>query len=419
MSSNDAAEAMNKFIAAQKNNDVHGMLKSLPGDMHESMGKVAVELAASGHVSDAAKAKSHRGDLKRTGVAEQKTMTAEQRKAAIQAGTASDIDALGNARSAAAQKKGQSDEDYEKKAKAGSYGSVDEYKKSIVSILKQMGEKGEGKASEKVLKQLGISESEYADALRSMEEVVPTPAAAAGSPKVDIDPKTVAAAAAAAAPAPGTPAAAAGGAPAPATVKDANTAVQDTAKIASDQSKTVDEQLKTQVDEYAATSDMLSLLKKGIKYEQSWMGTKYKNVLKDATLEAFRTALIEFAVLEAKMKEDPGLQTAMANNAWNIADKGPAAMNALLTAKKGDDKIAGLLGYGGDATQGYATGGSVDYDQMAQVHKGEFVVPKGGMLVKGGEGGGKNVVVNATINVQTGADPKAIQAAVHDLYRAH
>lgn len=185
--------------------------------------------------------------------------------------------------------------------------------------------------------------------------------------------------------------------------------------------QTAEQQLQAQEDAYMATSDMLSLLKKGIRYDQSWMNSKYKNVLKESTLDSFRTALVEFAVLEAKMGTDDDFKKAVADNAWNIAAKGGAAMGELNLAKKGDKRLSNLVGYNVGANEaGYATGGSIDYDQMARLHKGEMVVPKGGMLVKGGDGGGgKTVNVNATINVTTGADPKEIAAAVHDLYRAH
>lgn len=231
-----------------------------------------------------------------------------------------------------------------------------------------------------------------AETRKIAEAVQAKPAAAVGAPG-----------------APGAPTPAAGG-PKPADVKATNTAIKDGSKIQADQAKTAEAQLDQQSDIYKGIDDQLSLLKKGIKLEQSWVGTKFKNVMKEATLESFRTALLEFAVLQAKMDTDADFKQKMGSQGWNVLNSGKGVSD--LVTINSDDQW--------NKAMGYATGGSVDYDQIARVHKGEFVVPKGGMLVKGGEGGGnKNVTVNATINVHTDADPKAIAAEVHNLYRAH
>jgi len=196
--------------------------------------------------------------------------------------------------------------------------------------------------------------------------------------------------------------------PKPADVKLANVAAQDSTKIQEEHAKTADAALSQDEDIYRGINDTLSLFKKGIKYEQSWLTTKYSNVLKDATLESFRTALFEFAMLTE----------------WDkVSQWGKDLGEKNMKPSSGSDFLKQTGKWAQEvspAKYGFATGGSVDYDQMARVHKGEMVVPKGGMLVKGGEGsGGKIVNVNATINVQTDADPKQIAAAVHELYRAH
>jgi hypothetical protein len=208
--------------------------------------------------------------------------------------------------------------------------------------------------------------------------------------------------------APGTPGVPAPAGPKPADAKAANTAIKDTAKVQEGAAKTAEAQLDQGDDIYKGINDQLALLKKGVKYEQSWLTGKYQNVLKDATLESFRTALFEFAMLTEwdKVKQ------------WgkDLGDKQMKPTSAADFMKKTGDWAQNVAA----PTYGFATGGSVDYDQMARVHKGEYVVPKGGMLVKeGNTSNTRNVTVNATINVHTDADPKQIAAEVHNLYRAH
>ena len=396
----DLGKFKRAFKTAQKTGKTEDMLSALdelPGEMSKKLMVVTQMMAEQGMTSEAGKAKA--GGIQTSRPGAEKSMTAQQRTASIQAGQASDIEALGEpiakaiqANAAKETKAGGVKSDKLALASGKKTNTIEEKSEALDAIAKKLSLKSGADLSSGARKQLGISEEDF----KQIQALKANPAAAAG----------------------GSPAAAAGapGAPPPAAAADAHAAVQDTAKTVANQAKTVDEQLKTQVDDYAATSDMLSLLKKGIRYEQSWMGTKYKNVLKDATLESFRTALMEFAVLQVKLEKDDKLKEMLSGQQGaNFAGGGFNALQRVLTsaAGKGTESLHEM-----DANT-YATGGSIDYDQMAQVHKGEFVVPKGGMLVKGGEGGGKSVVVNATINVQTGADPKAIQAAVHDLYRQH
>lgn len=240
---------------------------------------------------------------------------------------------------------------------------------------------GQAVLSPEVAKQLGISDEDFKQ-IAAMKASVSSPAVAVGAPS-----------------APGTK---------PAEAKAANTAIQDTAKVQEGVAKTAEAQLDQGDDIYRGINDQLSLLKKGVKFEQSWMNSKFQNVLKDATLESFRTALFEFAMLTEwdKVKQ------------WgkDLGDKNMKPTSAADFMKKTSDWAQNVAA----PTYGFATGGSIDYDQMARVHKGEYVVPKGGVLVKeGGNTSNKNVTVNATINVHTDADPKQIAAEVHNLYRAH
>lgn len=236
-----------------------------------------------------------------------------------------------------------------------------------------------GSVSPEVAKKLGLSPQDVKDLAKG-------PAAAVGSP--GLDPKAIGAK--------------------PAEVKATNTAIKETAKTQEVQAKAAEVQVDQNDDIYHGINDQLSLLKKGIKYEQSWLTGKYQNVLKEATLESFRTALFEFAMLTE----------------WDkVSQWGKDLGEKNMKPTSGSDFMKQTGKWAQEvspAKYGFATGGSVDYDQIARLHKGEMVVPKGGMLVKGGEGGGnKNVTVNATINVHTDADPKQIAAEVHNLYRAH
>ncbi len=395
----EKADFKKAFEEAQSKGDMAGMLKALdelPGSMQEKLAQLGDTMVKAGKVSDEAKARAEgRSTVKAKQV---RSATAQEEVARRQAGQASYVVALG-APLADQKRSAQLEAGYKKAADAMGM-SVEDYKKETSEMLNKLKKERGGKVTDKDLKQLGVTKEEFDDLTSAVKDAVPAAAAAPGAPAT---PAAVAGAPAAG----GTPAAA---------VKDTHAAIQDTANAAVDQSKTVDQQLQTQEDAYAATSDMLSLLKKGIRYEQSWMGTKYKNVLKDATLESFRTALVEYAVLEAKMKSDPQFTKALADNAWNIAAKGAQAMSELHLAKAGEDKLSNLVGY--QVEGHYATGGPIDYDQIAQVHKGEFVIPKGGMLVKGGEGG-KSITINATINAHTDATPEQIAAEIHNLYRAH
>lgn len=190
----------------------------------------------------------------------------------------------------------------------------------------------------------------------------------------------------------GTPGAVApAGAPAPAQ-KAAMSMQQDHVSAAEDNVKATVKAADAADDSYEATKDVLSLLKKGIRLEDSWMGSKFKNVLKEATLDSFRTALMEFAVLEEKIKSDNKLRGALAGGqGWNFANSGIQGMNAVLSANEGeaaDDlhkkKIPGFAG-GLDY---------VPYDNFAaMLHKGERV--QTAQEARGKNGGKTNIIIYA------------------------
>jgi len=168
----------------------------------------------------------------------------------------------------------------------------------------------------------------------------------------------------------------------------------DQIKIMETAGKSQEEIAKVAEADYQNTSDTLSLLKKGIKFEQSWMNTKFKNVLKESTLDSFRTALLEQTIIYAKMWEDTDFRKAFAEGGKEILSKTnlESVIKEVGGGKDSADQIAKL-------TKPHATGlMGVPYDNyLASLHKGEMVLPASNARM-GGKGGGKsvNVVVYAT-----------------------
>lgn len=197
----------------------------------------------------------------------------------------------------------------------------------------------------------------------------------------------------------GQPGSAAAAASSPAT-KIADHAAE-TAVVQQDHADVASDALAVQQEASDTASDTHDLLRKGIKLDNTWTGGKFASTIKDASLAAFRTALLEFAALQAKMDTDPEFKKKMGDQAWNVMSSGKSMQD--LASVKDDAAWNSAMGYG---KPGHAAGGSIDYDQMARVHKGEFVVPRGGALVtsggKGGGQGGRTVNVGSmTINITT------------------
>jgi hypothetical protein len=192
-------------------------------------------------------------------------------------------------------------------------------------------------------------------------------------------------AAGAAPPAPGAPAP--GGASSPAAL--AADAQQQTADSAEDQAK-IQERLEAQAEaQYQSTGDTLALMKKGLCLEQTWMNTKFKNVLKESSLLALRPALTELLVGMAKLKQSDDFATALSDNASDILGGG-VDLKTLLGAGDPDSTTKRKLKDWG--VPGFAQGiEAVPRKMVAELHPGERV--ESAANARRGRGGGKTVTV--------------------------
>ncbi len=191
------------------------------------------------------------------------------------------------------------------------------------------------------------------------------------------------------------PAAMAAGAPGPGGVPSpAGKAVVEAQKMTADhaeqQTKNQEDQADQAEQQYQATADTLSLLKKGIRFENSWMTSKFQNVLKESSLAALRPALSEQLVGYAKIWSDEGLRKAIASGGDDLLKAGALqpGLQSLSDADSVKDlgKKLNLPGYAMGITQ-------VPRDMPAVLHAGEQVVPANAR--KGGGGKAVNVVIYA------------------------
>jgi len=186
------------------------------------------------------------------------------------------------------------------------------------------------------------------------------------------------------------------GAPTPTDQKAALDAHKDTADTAGDQLKVQQAAADAADDTYAGVNDVLGVLKKGVKFEQSWMTTKFKNILKESSLDALRPALAEQLVGYAKIWDDPDLRKALVGEGGaKLLGAGGTSADILGLKGGGDaqDSLNALLKAKG--VPGYAAGGVVQQTGPAIVHAGEVVTPAA--EARRGKGG---KTVNVTIYAQ-------------------
>ena len=179
----------------------------------------------------------------------------------------------------------------------------------------------------------------------------------------------------------------------PAGVATSNAIATSDPKIQKKEVKLLDtsvELLEKNVDQsdldYQASADTLGLLKKGIKFEDGFLKNKFKRTLKEATLESFRQALTEFAIIEAKMQTDKDFASALADNGTDILKSG--MLLGSMTKVSGNQSSAQFkwMTEHPDVPK-LASGGSIAQGGLAVLHSGETVVPKG-------SGGNYTIVMN-------------------------
>lgn len=130
------------------------------------------------------------------------------------------------------------------------------------------------------------------------------------------------------------------------------------------------------VGAYDGITDVFGLLKKGIKYENGFLRGAFADVLKASFLEALRTALVEFAVIQARMEASEDFRNFMADWGWQITQAGgPKAVTALTTIDRTGGS-ADLYDQFSDAVSGSKlAGGPVQDTGLYRLHRGEYVVP--------------------------------------------
>jgi hypothetical protein len=196
----------------------------------------------------------------------------------------------------------------------------------------------------------------------------------------------------------------AAGAPQSPAQKETAATMEDHADTAEDTKKIQENIASISEDYYDTAKDTFGLLKKGLILNQSWMGTKFKNVLKEASLDSLRTALMEFAVLEEKIKGDDKFQKALSGQqGWNFAHSGARGLDRVLGADASKEGGGGVMDalHGtkpGEAIPGFATGiTQVPHDMPAMLHAGESVTSSPN---NNAGKGNKSKVVNVTIYAQ-------------------
>lgn len=165
-------------------------------------------------------------------------------------------------------------------------------------------------------------------------------------------------------------------------------------KVMEEQGKSQEEIAQFAADDYQNSSDVLALLKKGIKFEQSWMKNQFANVLKESTLDSFRKALTEFSILLAKFLSDEDFTEAYAGHGQRIIDEKKTMTDFIPVIGNDETMWADAFSH--------ATGlEGVPYDNyLARLHKGEMVMPASEARSMKNSGGSTGRVTNVVVYAQ-------------------
>ena len=177
---------------------------------------------------------------------------------------------------------------------------------------------------------------------------------------------------------------------------------------------------KTHLDAVSATADssaetakhIESMSEKGIKFDKSKLKADVSPVLKSATLDSFRKALLENALFEVKLRSNSGLEKEISENSDKILNSGAGASDFLGIGQTDNvhDAVAKVMK---DASTSHASGiMNVPYDgYMASLHRGERVVPAADVRTSGmsSRSTGGNVT---TVHISGAMDPREIARQV-------
>ena len=177
------------------------------------------------------------------------------------------------------------------------------------------------------------------------------------------------------------------------------TIAKETLKVGEDHADTAEEALQRQEDDYNATKDMLSLLKKGIKFEQSWMGSKFKAFLADVLLEQLRTALLE----QASILNPDAVMDVLKKFKDDNNGKLPETLAELAKSRDKD--------FVGNNESDHAA------NRVAQLHKSEMVPTRNDVQNTAANGGNGRLTNIGEVHVHVyGGDANKVRQVVDDMH---
>ncbi len=147
--------------------------------------------------------------------------------------------------------------------------------------------------------------------------------------------------------------------------------------------------------------ESLAVLEKGIKFDDAWMKQKYKKVLCEASLDAFRPALAEYLLAYMRLESSPDMKAEYLSN----SDYGDSSLTGIGRATSVKD-LKDLI----STAEGHADGGVASYTGLHTLTAGERVLPVGQSADSAG--GNKSINVGG-IHITIGnGDPNMVKQAV-------
>jgi uncharacterized protein YihD (DUF1040 family) len=188
--------------------------------------------------------------------------------------------------------------------------------------------------------------------------------------------------------------------------------------IAAGQENATKQQAKASANIYGSVTDVAGTLKKGTKYETSFLNGRYKHTLKEATLDSFNSALRDFAVIQAKLQTDSGFAQELADSSNDLMDTS-LSMRDLASVAPGtaSTAIPQLIKDQQDQKGAFQMGGPVPDTGLYKLHKGEAVLDAStyGAIQRGfrdGGAAGNSTVVHLTVHSAPNWTPSQFEGAV-------